>query len=41
MIALGFIIIFCVIPFVVIEVSNQWCNIFANFFNAIKPGVCP
>jgi pSer/pThr/pTyr-binding forkhead associated (FHA) protein len=41
MIALGFIIVFCVIPFVIIEASNQWCNIFANFFNAIKPGVCP
>lgn len=41
LIAVGFIIIFCVIPFVIIEVTDQWCSIFAGFFNAISPGVCP
>lgn len=41
LIALGFIIIFCVIPFVIIEVTDQWCSLFGNFFNAISPGVCP
>jgi len=40
-IAVGFIILFCLIPFVVIEVTNQWCNLFSGFFNAISPGVCP
>ena len=41
MIAIAFVIIFCVIPFVVIEVSDQWCNLFAGFFNSVSPGVCP
>ena len=41
MIAIAFIIIFCVIPFVVIEVSDQWCNLFSGFFNSVSPGVCP
>jgi len=38
---LVFIIIFCVIPFIVIEVTNQWCDLFAGFFNSLSPGVCP
>jgi len=40
-IAIGFFIFFCLIPFVVIEVTNQWCNLFSGFFNAISPGICP
>jgi pSer/pThr/pTyr-binding forkhead associated (FHA) protein len=39
--ALGFIILFCIIPLVFIELTNQWCNLFAGFFNAFSPGVCP
>jgi len=39
--ALAFIVIFCVIPFVVIEATNQWCDLFAGFFNSMSPGVCP
>jgi len=39
--ALTFIIIFCVIPLIVIEATNQWCNLFAGFFNSMSPGVCP
>ena len=41
LIALIFIVIFCVIPLIIIEVSNQWCNLFSGFFNAITPGICP
>lgn len=41
MIAIGFIIVFCLIPWVVIEVTDQWCNMFSGFFNSISPGVCP
>ncbi len=40
-IAVGFFILFCLIPFVIIEVTDQWCNLFSGFFNAISPGVCP
>jgi pSer/pThr/pTyr-binding forkhead associated (FHA) protein len=39
--ALVFIVIFCVIPLIVIEATNQWCNLFAGFFNSMSPGVCP
>ena len=39
--ALAFIVIFCVLPLVVIEVTDQWCNMFAGIFNSISPGVCP
>ena len=39
--ALAFIVIFCVIPLIVIETTNQWCNLFAGFFNSMSPGVCP
>ena len=41
LIALGFIILFCIIPLFFIEISNQWCNLFFGFFNAISPGACP
>ena len=41
LIALGFLIVFCLIPLVVIEVTDQWCNLFSGFFNAISPGICP
>lgn len=37
----GFFILFCLVPFVIIEVSNQWCNLFSGFFNAISDGICP
>ncbi len=40
-IALAFLVFFCFIPFIIIEVSNQWCNLFSGFFNAISPGACP
>jgi predicted component of type VI protein secretion system len=39
--ALVFIVVFCVIPLIVIEATNQWCDLFAGFFNAMSPGVCP
>ena len=41
LIALGFLILFCIIPLIFFEVTNQWCNLFSGFFNAINPGVCP
>lgn len=41
MIVIGFIIIFCIVPTVIIETTNQWCNLFSGLFNAISPGVCP
>jgi pSer/pThr/pTyr-binding forkhead associated (FHA) protein len=40
-IALTFLVFFCFIPFIIIEVSDQWCNLFSGFFNALSPGACP
>jgi ABC-2 type transport system permease protein len=39
--ALAFMVIFCVLPLIVIEVTDQWCNFFSGIFNSISPGVCP
>jgi len=39
--ALVFVVVFCVVPLIVIEATNQWCNLFAGFFNSMSPGVCP
>ena len=41
LVALAFIVIFCVIPLIVIDATDQWCNLFAGFFNSMNPGVCP
>jgi pSer/pThr/pTyr-binding forkhead associated (FHA) protein len=41
LIALGFIVLFCIIPAILIEATNQWCNLFSGFFNAMSPGICP
>lgn len=40
LIALLFLILFCLVPLFIIEVTNQWCTLFSGFFNAISPGVC-
>jgi hypothetical protein len=40
LIALIFLVLFCIIPLIIIELSNQWCNLFSGFFNAITPGIC-
>jgi pSer/pThr/pTyr-binding forkhead associated (FHA) protein len=41
LIVLLFLLVFCVLPFLIIEWTNQWCNLFGTFFNQIQPGVCP
>lgn len=40
-VAFAFLVIFCFIPFIVIELTNQWCNLFSGFFNVLSPGACP
>jgi len=40
-IVLLFLIVFCAIPLLIVEWTNQWCNLFGTFFNQIQPGVCP
>jgi len=40
-IVLLFLLVFCVLPMLIIEWTDQWCNFFGMFFNQIQPGVCP
>jgi len=40
LIALIFLTLFCIIPLLIIEVTNQWCTLFSGFFNSISPGIC-
>jgi len=40
-IVLLFLLVFCVIPLLIVEWTDQWCNFFGTFFNQIQPGVCP
>lgn len=40
-IAIIAIVVFCVLPVVIIDATNQWCNLFKDVFNGISPGVCP
>ena len=41
LIVLGVILVFCVIPWIIIEVTNSYCSLFPGIFNAIQAGVCP
>ncbi len=40
-IVLLFLIVFCLIPFLIIDWTDQWCSLFGTIFNQIQPGVCP
>lgn len=41
LIVIGLILIFCVIPWIIIEITNSYCALLPGIFNAIQPGVCP
>lgn len=38
LIILAVIVVFCVIPFILIDVTNNWCNLFGNIFQLM--GAC-
>jgi len=40
-IVLLFLLVFCLIPFLIIDWTDQWCNLLGTIFNQIQPGVCP
>jgi hypothetical protein len=35
------ILVFCVIPWIIMEVTASYCNFFGGIFNIIQPGSCP
>lgn len=41
LLVLAVVVIFCVIPWLIIELTNSYCALFPGIFNAIQPGVCP
>lgn len=41
LIVIGILLIFCIIPWILIEITDSYCAIFPGIFNAIQPGVCP
>lgn len=40
LVVLGVLLVFCVIPWIIIEVTNSYCSLFPGIFNAIQPGAC-
>ena len=41
LVVIGIVLVFCVIPWLIIELTNSYCALFPGIFNAIQPGVCP
>lgn len=35
------LLVLCILPVTIIDVTNQWCNLFGTIFNGITPGACP
>ncbi len=40
LIILGIILVFCVIPWLIVELTDIYCSLFPWFFNAIQAGTC-
>lgn len=40
-IVLGIILLFCVIPTIIIDVTNSWCAAMPGILNMVQPGACP
>jgi len=41
LIVVGILLIFCIIPWILIEVTDSYCALFPGIFNSIQPGACP
>ncbi len=41
LVVVGILLIFCIIPWVLIEVTDSYCALFPGIFNSIQPGACP
>ncbi len=41
LVVIGILLVFCIIPWLIIEVTNSYCALFPGVFNAIQPGACP
>jgi hypothetical protein len=41
LVVVGVLLIFCIIPWVLIEITDSYCALFPGVFNSIQPGACP
>ncbi len=41
LVVVGILLVFCIIPWLIIEVTNSYCALFPGVFNSIQPGACP
>ena len=41
LIVIGILLIFCVIPWLIIEFTDSYCTLFPGLFNSIQAGACP
>jgi predicted component of type VI protein secretion system len=41
LVVIGILVVFCLIPWLIIEITNSYCALFPGIFNSIQPGVCP
>lgn len=41
LILLAFLVVFILIPWLIIDITNSYCILFPGFFNHLQPGVCP
>ena len=40
LVVIGILLVFCIIPWLIIEVTNSYCALFPGVFNSIQPGAC-
>lgn len=41
LVVIAVLLVFCVIPWVIIEITDSYCSLFPGIFNSIQPGACP
>ncbi|KAF0112130.1 MAG: hypothetical protein FD147_397 [Chloroflexi bacterium] len=41
LIVVGILVVFCIIPWIIIEATNSYCALFPGIFNSIMAGACP
>lgn len=41
LVLLAILFIFCLIPWLIIEMTDSYCALFPGVFNALQPGACP
>lgn len=41
LVVIGILLVFCIIPWVIIDATNSYCALFPGILNALQPGVCP